>query len=124
MVRYVFGLLGANCRRDSRKKWNTLLTGHKVNGFVDFYRTVTENDLELRLSEMFLHGRIGYVLEAPLQKPVQKMLDRLSPSAKRRKRVDTIVNERGVLVGYYLDGLSSEEKMRKQLSLWLEAGST
>ncbi len=112
---YVFGLLSARCSGQARKTWNALLRAQEVDGFFDFYPTVTVRDLELRLAEMFHLGRRAYILSAPLKPLVRPLLDRIDASAEKSGDIDTVINEGGVLVGYSLGGLEPPE----QLACWI-----
>ncbi len=98
---YVFGLLGPICTANARKTWNELLKKEGVDGFFDFYRTHNKHDLVTRFSEMFLLERRGYVLSEPLQADAVSLMDTLDASVTDG-RVDTVKNERGVLIGYFL----------------------
>ncbi len=111
---YVFGLLSARCSNAARKTWNALLRERGVDGFFDFYPTETQQDLELRLAEMFHLGRRAYILAEPLRKIVLPLLDRVEKAAQK-DGIDTIINEGGVLVGYHLSDLPPSD----QLTLWM-----
>jgi shikimate 5-dehydrogenase len=113
---FVFGLLGSKCSGQIRKVWNAFLKERGVDGFFDFYPTKTCEQLELRLSEMFLLHRRGYVIGEQFQETVIPLLDRLDTSAEKKGAVDTVVNDGGVFVGYWI-GDSADAR----LSLWLAA---
>ena len=68
----------------------------------DFYSASTVADLELRLSEMFLHERRGYVVGASLMKSVVPLLDDLDASAEESGMVDTILNRGGIFTGFFV----------------------
>ncbi len=119
MSRIVLGLLGPRCRHDARKRWNAFLASRGIDGFFDFYRTLSRVDLELRLSEMFLHGRRGYLLDASLQLPVCDLLDHLAPSARKGGRADVVVNDGGVLTGHLVGKRGGEWPMENVLALWV-----
>ncbi len=110
---YVFGLLGPICTAQARKTWNELLRKQQVDGFFDFYRTLNKHDLVTRLSEMFLLERRGYIIADSLQQDAVSLMDTLDASVTSG-RVDTVKNERGVLVGYFLG--NNPEKV---LALWM-----
>ncbi len=97
----VCGLIAPSCLSQARTTWNALFKRHGLSAFFDFYRTKTKQDLELRLSEMFLLERRGYVVAEEFQASILPLLDRLDSSVEESKRVDTVVNDRGVLVGYF-----------------------
>lgn len=98
---FVFGLLAPRLDRGIRKQWNDLIREQGIDGFFDFYRTKDRSDLELRLSEMFHLERRGYIVDPALQTLVVPLLDRIDASSQKSGRVDTVVNERGVLAGYF-----------------------
>lgn len=110
---YVFGLVGPVCAGSARKVWNELLKEEGIQGFFDFYRTDGRNDLASRLSEMFLLERRGYLIHPSLQAEAATLMDHFASSVTDG-RVDTVVNERGVLTGHYLNG-----DIRKILHVWL-----
>ncbi len=99
---HVFGLLAPSCTAHARKTWNELLHRLNIDGFFDFYRTRNAHELQTRLSEMFLLERRGYLVHESLQSDAAVLMDRLAPSAHERGLVDTVTNERGVLVGHFL----------------------
>ncbi len=99
--RLVFGLVGPKCSHEARKRWNAYFTEKNLDAFFDFYKTTTVSDLELRLSEMFLLERRGYLIDKKFQKECVRLMDQLDESAEREGKVDAVVNERGVLKGYF-----------------------
>ncbi len=105
----VCGLIGPTCVSQSRTRWNALFKERGIDAFFDFYRMTTIADLELRLSEMFLLGRRGYIVDPAFQSGIVRLLDRLDPSAVEKGSVNTVMNERGVLVGYFLE--TDQERM-------------
>lgn len=113
---FVFGLLGPVCTAHARKTWNELLRKEGIDGFFDFYRTTNAQDLVTRLSEMFLLERRGYLLNASLQAAAVPLMDTLTLEARTQGRVDTVKNERGVLVGHFM----GEAKPKEILTLWME----
>jgi shikimate 5-dehydrogenase len=115
--RYVFGFLGPSCTGNIRKTWNAHLQAKNIDGFFDFYRTKTVKDLETRLSEMFLLQRRGYILHPSLQSEAVRLMDRLDDSAQKEGKVDTVLNDRGVLVG----GVIGDE-VDERLKFWLRKG--
>lgn len=110
MRQTVFGLIGPVCSSQARTKWNSLFKKNGLSAFFDFYRTKTKQDLELRLSEMFLLERRGYIVAPELQTMIVTLLDRLDNSARQQGCVDTVMNERGVLIGYFC---GNDEKRMK-----------
>jgi hypothetical protein len=61
-------------------------------------------------------------MDSPLQKTVMVSLDRLALSARRKKKVDVIVNEGGVLIGHYVGSRGGEWPKEEVLSLWFPEG--
>lgn len=112
MRQVVCGLIGAACSSRARTTWNELFRERGFAAFFDFYRTKTKEDLELRLSEMFLLERRGYVVASELQTIILPLLDRLDLTAIEKGSVDTVVNDGGVLIGYYC------EDDEKKISVW------
>lgn len=110
---FVFGFVGSKCSGQIRKVWNAYLKERGVDGFFDFYPTKTFEMLELRLSEMFLLHRRGYIIGENFQEKVIPLLDRLDASVK--DKVDTVVNDGGVLVGHWV----GSEALFERLELWL-----
>lgn len=113
---FVFGLIGPVCTAHARKTWNGLLREERIDGFFDFYRTTTKEDLVTRFSEMFLLGRRGYLVAASLQADAVPLMDRLTNEARKKGLVDTVKNERGVLMGHFM----GEAKPKEILNMWLE----
>ncbi len=112
----VCGLIGPKCTSNARTTWNANFAERKIDAFFDFYRTIGKEQLELRLSEMFLLERRGYVIAPELQQDAVKLMDRLDESAEKNGKVDTVLNERGVLVGYAFEGRDDKDEAR--MSLW------
>lgn len=108
----VCGLLGPRCTSEARKVWNAAFKQAGIDGFFDFYRTMNRRDLELRLSEMFLLERRGYILDPKLHKEAVALMDKLDPSAAQEGKVDTVWNDGGVLVGFFVgEKEGSDERM-------------
>ncbi len=101
MRQTVCGLIGSVCTSKARTLWNELFKERGLSAFFDFYRTKTKEDLELRLSEMFLLERRGYVVAPELQSMILPLLDRLDSASQEKGSVDTVLNEEGVLIGYF-----------------------
>lgn len=113
MQQAVCGLVGPVCTSKARTKWNSLFKVRGFSAFFDFYRTKTLQDLELRLSEMFLLERRGYIVAEELQTMIVPLLDRLDVSAAEKGSVDTVVNDGGVLVGYFCNDLDE-----RRMEVW------
>lgn len=115
----VCGLIGPSCTSKARTLWNARFKESGVPAFFDFYRTKTKEDLELRLSEMFLLERRGYVVVPELQALIQPLLDRLDSSVQQSGIVDTVLNERGVLTGFFC-----VDNVEKRMEVWFGSGSS
>ncbi len=118
MQQAVCGLIGPVCTSQARTKWNALFKEQGLLAFFDFYRTKTREDLELRLSEMYLLERRGYVVAEEFQTSILPLLDRLDPVAEEKECVNTVVNDRGVLVGYFCGD------DQRRMELWFRSGSS
>ena len=94
-----------------------------IDAFFDFYRTKTERDLELRLSEMFLHERRGYIVDPRFSHAIIPLLDRLDVRAEESSTVDTVVNEEGVFVGYDTSSTDDQSQMERRISLFFSRTS-
>ncbi len=112
----VCGLIGLKCASNARAVWNANFAKRKLDAFFDFYRTRSVQELELRFSEMFLLERRGYIVAAELQQDAVKLMDRLDVSAQKNGKVDTVLNERGVLIGFAFDERSDRDDAR--IHLW------
>ena len=113
MRKTICGLIGSVCAAHARTRWNKCFSDTGLDAFFDFYRTKTLQDLELRLSEMFLLERRGYVVSEEFQMLILPLLDRLDAKAREAGRVDTVTNEGGVLIGNFLDGDDDQ-----RMSVW------
>ncbi len=112
MQQLVCGLIGPKCSSQARTTWNKLFVDENKNAFFDFYRTRNQQELELRLSEMFLLERRGYIVDSLFQESIIPLLDQLDESVQKGS-VDTVLNERGVLTGYWLNNVAE-----KRCKLW------
>ena len=83
-----------------------------MDAFMDYYPT-KEGNLTERLSEMFHFDRRGYIVGKSLQKAIISLLDGLDTSASEEGSVDTVVNEEGVLIGYFCG-----DNRAKRMELW------
>lgn len=118
--RTIIGFIGPVLPDQARAEWNAYFRQQGSPLEFQFYRTKTREELELRLSEMFVHGRRGYVVHPVFSATVIPLLDRLNASSEQAQKVDTIVNEDGRLCGYFLHADPSgaqEERTR----LWGDA---
>ena len=116
--RSVCGLLGPRCIAGERKRWNALFREQGIDAFFDCYKAATVVDLELRLAEMFHLGRRGYLVVPRLQKMIITLLDQLDVSVKGEGRVDVVVNNGGVLRGYWMGDWNDEEVRMRIHKLW------
>lgn len=111
--RIVIGSIGPTNSSDERKIWNELFAAEKRDAFFDFYRT-TIDDLPLRLSEMYVLQRRGYIVSPQLGKAIISLLDETDGSDV----IDTVVNEGGVLKGYAMAKKDPAETMKARYALW------
>lgn len=95
------------------RKWNGFLRESDIDGSMDRY-PCTEAMIPERLSEMLHFDRRGYIVSASLQIPVAAFMDRLDASAQKCNAVDTVVNDGGVLIGYWTDG---DDALRQEFLL-------
>jgi len=114
---FVLGYVGPKCSSDVRRVWNEFLAEEGSGGMFDFYRTRTIDDLELRLSEMFVLMRRGYVIDRGFDVSIIPLLDELDFSAKESGKVDTVVNRGGRLIGHFFNA-QPIERMADRLHLW------
>jgi hypothetical protein len=119
MQRLVFGLIGSTCKESARKQWNELLKKQGIDGFFDFYRTENRDDLVLRLSEMFLHERRGYIVAPELRQFLPELLDSVVPDTGGI--INVIKNEGGLLRGYHF--IEEGEWREEVLQFWLHQKS-
>ena len=116
MPRITLGFVGPRLPAGERARWNALLSKQGIDGCYDFYRAASRDDLQLRLSEMFLLDRRGYAVAAEWEHSVVELLDTLDDAARTAGRADTVVNIGGVLHGTICG--HADASMAKRLSLW------
>ena len=119
MQQAVCGLIGSACSGSARTVWNALFKEQGIAAFFDFYRTGTKEDLELRLSEMFLLERRGYIVAPELQRIIVPLLDALDDAARAVGRADTVRNDGGILTGFLCEDRPDAEAAR--LAVWFGA---
>ncbi len=119
MLTTILGYLGPSCPFGLRKAWNDALTGEGRDAFFDFYPCRILSDLQLRLSEMYLLDRRGYVIGKGLEGDSLTLMDRLDETAVRANAVDTVVNRGGVLHGYCVGAMIDKQPSRQCLELFL-----
>ncbi len=111
--RELYGVLGSFPEAGKTiARWNKSFTEKGIDAWMAKY-PATKATLPERLSEMFHFDRRAYIVSPVLKKEVMVFLDQLSKKAQQEGRVNTIVNERGVLTG---DLLSDDERAEKWLS--------
>jgi shikimate 5-dehydrogenase len=116
--RSVCGLLGPRCIAGERKRWNALFREEGIDAFFDCYKASSVSDLELRLAEMFHLERRGYLVVPSLQVLIIPLLDQLDVSVAGEGRVDTVVNNGGVLCGYCMGDWNDQEVTKRILEVW------
>lgn len=116
--RILLGILGKSSQ-SSRilREWNKFLRESGIDGSLDRY-PCTENTIPERLSEMLHFDRCGYIVAEPLQKNMMGFMDHLDSSTQEHKAVDTVVNDGGVLTGFWTN---SDDTRRKDL--WFHVNS-
>lgn len=115
----VIGYLGPRKVQAFTIVWNALFTRLNAPAMLDFYPTsACGNDpcaekqcLHLRLSEMFLLGRRGYIVDPALQSDAYELMDEHDATARKHKKVDTVVSENGVQKGFFC-GLTDSDPMK------------
>lgn len=96
--REIYGLLGSFPNvSELLKQWNDDFRSRGIDVTMEHYPT-TEKNLPERLSEMYHFDRRLYIVAIPLQKAIIPFLDLLSPAARRRG-VQIVINDNGVLKG-------------------------
>lgn len=88
-------------------------TGYKTLGINFIYKAFATNDLKDAIKGVKALGIRGCSVSMPYKEKVIQYLDSLHPLAKRAKAVNTIVNDKGHLIGYNTDVLSVEECLKK-----------
>jgi hypothetical protein len=110
-MRLVLGYVGPSVPAGLRKHWNQLLAQRGVDAFFDAYPARTREDLQQKLSEMFLLERRGYIVDPSLQPFLHELLDETPGQGS----VDTVLNDAGVLRGVACN--SDEERFE----LWFHS---
>lgn len=105
----VIGFIGRKKPLQDMALWRAYATSCGRSVHVDFYRTDT-SDLLLRLSELFVLDRRGYIVSRELQQDIIPLLDALHPSAQQWSRVDAVHNDGGVLRGYFVQSDSMSDR--------------
>lgn len=118
--RHVLGYLAPACPPAIRRIWNEMLRreGRGDTAFFDGYRARTREDLQLRLSEMYLLQRRGYAVGKGLEGESFDMMDKLDATALEAKMVDTVVNDGGVFTGYWCGDILDFAAMQKRYHLF------
>ncbi len=110
--RVLLGILG-RCPDSSAvlREWNVLLRSAGIDGSMDRY-PCSEQTIPERLSEMVHFDRRGYIVASSLQSAMLHAMDNLDPSTVSSQKVDTILNDGGVLTGYFVEG---DHSLRRQI---------
>gem|GEM_PF-1335860 len=116
----VVGLIGPQCVLRCRAVWNAFFKEQGSPLEFQFYRTRNREELELRLSEMFVLRRLGYVVHPDFQTTILPLLDELDATAQKAQQVDTIVNDGGRLIGHFLDAEACEAQ-EVRMRLWMQS---
>lgn len=111
--RELFGVLG-NYPKASQEiaLWNKSFAEHGKNAWMSKYAASVKT-LPERLSEMFHFDRRGYIVAPELEEAILPYLDHVEDHAQKERRVNTVLNERGVLTGARC---TDEERKQKWLS--------
>ncbi len=115
--RHVVGAIGGMSSSADRRMWNALFLAEGWNAFFDHYPAGVD-DIPLRLSEMFLHGRAGYIVGPPLERAIMSQLDSLDELAAREGKVNTVANDGGLLRGFWVPEDGARELLRARSRLW------
>lgn len=111
--RVLLGVLGKSPHSSATlKEWNEYLRENGIDGSMDRY-PCTKETLQERLSEMVHFDRRGYVVAPALQQQITVLMDVIDASARKKKIVDTVVNDQGILTGHFC----GTDEVRKRL--WL-----
>ncbi|OGJ62000.1 hypothetical protein A3C37_00670 [Candidatus Peribacteria bacterium RIFCSPHIGHO2_02_FULL_53_20] len=117
--RLLLGVLGKSSKSSLiLREWNRFLREQGIDGSMDRY-PCTESMLPERLSEMLHFDRRGYIVTESLHSSIAALMDRLDPSAEERKSVDTVVNDGGMLIGYW----TAEDDLSRR-ALWFPNGES
>ncbi len=83
------------------------------------YKKYVSDSLHSVFSRMYTNNILGYTIEPGISKTVLEFLDEIDVSVQQSKEVNTIVNIKGVIKGYYIGYTDPEDLIKKQLDLWL-----
>ncbi len=117
--RSVFGFLGPSLRGSVKRAWHAYFVSASLDACFECFPTKTERDLELRLSEMFLLDRRGYILHPRFYDVVLPFLDRYEKGIECTG-VNIVTNVNGVLVGSYAPEVSESLEAQEGIRLFLE----
>jgi shikimate dehydrogenase len=110
--RILLGILGKSPDASAvLREWNSFFRSAGIDGSMDRY-PCTEKTIPERLSEMVHFDRRGYIVASALQTAMLSPMDTLDGSAIQSHKVDTIINDNGVLTGYFTNGDSA---LRREL---------
>lgn len=112
VTREIYGILGTMKGASAElQKWNGLFRKESKDAVLVKY-SASVSQLPERLSEMFHFDRRAYFVSGNLQESILMHMDTLEASATKNKRVNTVLNQDGVLTGAYL---SDEERVERLL---------
>jgi shikimate 5-dehydrogenase len=108
--RILLGVLGSSADSSAiLREWNSYLRSAGIDGSMDRY-PCSEKTIPERMSEMVHFDRRGYIVAPALQTAMLSAMDTLDSSAIQSHKVDTIINDNGVLTGFWMNGDSSSRR--------------
>lgn len=111
--RQLYGLLGSVPNGSKvQAAWNKYFHEEGIDAFMGKY-PATIDTLPERLSEMFHFDRRFYIVSEKLGPSIIALLDHIDSSATEVSDVDFVLNEDGVLTGYFL-GIREAEFLRQK----------
>ncbi len=122
LERTVIGCIGTpddGGHHTCRKFWNAIFSQQNISATFEIYPLTLAKDVQLRLAEMELHARRAYILHGTeLQRLILPFLDRIDAHAQQEQRVDTVLNNSGVLVGYALETNDDRYAVTPRFAHW------
>lgn len=108
----LFGILGTLPDSGAAlSRWTAYFRSHGLDASIDRY-PATKQTIPERLSEMFHFDRRGYIVGKSLQKAIIPYLDRLDAGAAEEGSVDTVLNDGGILIGFFC---ANDDDKRSQI---------
>jgi shikimate 5-dehydrogenase len=99
--REIYGILGSHPQAaELRRAWERWFREKQIDATLERYPATVAN-LPERLSEMFHFDRRAYIIGPALQQAIIPLLDRLDDQAEEEGSIDTVMNEGGLMVGYW-----------------------